>query len=289
MDGISSATAVISLLEVIGRVTVAVYRYTASVKDAEACRRRLLAELHATTGVMYSVKTLLEVSQDAPSVGERVENLAYLISPEGPLVHLEDSLCIFLHELTKDIDDKGKLGISKKLAWPYKEKKINGVIISLERYKTLLSLALSADIWWVTPQHTTCLLDHISDARCSDQLQELKSIALDLSQKFTQIANDHADQHKVIIDIADKQQTIADDTAEILAGQKKAQAKSEVSEDGKFKDILLWCSACSSCIILHQYRKETTETSGLAKRCRLYQQARIHCQAAAEVNMHLGI
>jgi hypothetical protein len=152
MDGISSATCIISLLQVIGQVTTAVYRYTSLVKDAEACRLRLLAELHATAGIMNSVKTLLDVSPDAPSVGERVENLAFLISPEGPLVHLEASLYIFLRELTKDFDEKRKLGISKKLAWPHKAKKINDVISNLERYKSLLSLALSTDIWWVTPQ-----------------------------------------------------------------------------------------------------------------------------------------
>jgi ankyrin repeat domain-containing protein 50 len=151
MDGISSVASVISLLQVIGQVTTAVYRYTSSVRDAEACRLRLLAELHATAGIMNSVKTrLLDVSQDAPGVDERVENLTPLISPEGPLVHLETSLNIFLNELTKDFDEKRKLGISKKLAWPHKEQKINDVISNLERYKSLLSLALSTDILWVT-------------------------------------------------------------------------------------------------------------------------------------------
>jgi agmatine/peptidylarginine deiminase len=62
---------------------------------------------------------------------------------------------------------------------------------------------------------------------------------LDLNQKFTQIANDHADQHKVIIDIADKQQMVADNTAEILAGQKTAQVKNFVLEEGKFSDTWL--------------------------------------------------
>jgi hypothetical protein len=62
---------------------------------------------------------------------------------------------------------------------------------------------------------------------------------LDLGHKFTQIANDQADQHRVIIDIADKQQMVADNTAEILAGQKRAQVKNDVLEDGKFSNTLL--------------------------------------------------
>jgi hypothetical protein len=153
MDGVSSAAAILPLVQLAGKLAIVVGQYASSVKNAENSRQRLLQELFAIGGIMNTVKTLVDNSSSASNTSRtspRVENLSSLFSADGPLVPLQDTLTALLDELNKDITQQTKFGPVKRLVWPFKEKRINNFITSLERYKSLLTLAFSTDTSYVT-------------------------------------------------------------------------------------------------------------------------------------------
>jgi hypothetical protein len=232
MDGVSSAAAIVPLAQLAGQLVIVVGQYASSVKNAESSRQRLLQELFAIGGIMNTVKTLVDNSSSAsnPSrTSSRVKHLSSLFSADGPLVPLQDTLTTLLDELNKDITQQTKFGSVKKLVWPFKEKTINNFITSLERYKSILTLAFSTDTSYVTIIFHLFRRSGGDDMYTSDQILDLKDVAIDLREKLNQFTVD-------IAHIVEEQQIVKGNVVEILNEQKRDKVERKHQGDGAFSD-----------------------------------------------------
>ncbi|KAH7910719.1 hypothetical protein BJ138DRAFT_1113828 [Hygrophoropsis aurantiaca] len=142
----SSAATVLQVVQTVSSVTVAVYQYASSVSDAEDSRQKLLNELIAIGGILTAIQALIQgplLSNNTPEGLQRSKALTKLWN--GNLVPCKTVLDGLLNWLTADT--KEKMGLGKKMLWPFKEKKIGEAIAKLERYKSHLTLTLSVESW----------------------------------------------------------------------------------------------------------------------------------------------
>jgi hypothetical protein len=135
-DALGIAASIIALLQASG----AVVQYLKSSKDANKDIQALKIEVINVRGLLYSLKDLLpEPEADEVSLLPVFESLGSL---DGPLKQFE----IILTELSLRL--KPKEGLKKTtqvLSWHFKKDEIKNLIGTVERYKTLFSLALQND------------------------------------------------------------------------------------------------------------------------------------------------
>ncbi|GBE88163.1 hypothetical protein SCP_1203930 [Sparassis crispa] len=143
MDGISSLSAILGVLQVVGSATIAVYKYAASVKGAPAACDRLLQELSAIGGTLGHAKVVLDglQGQDDFSTNHTLKIIAFLGGTGGPLESCRatiDELCAWLAR-----DGDKRMRVDRRMLWPFQEKDLMEFVQRLERHKTHFILALS--------------------------------------------------------------------------------------------------------------------------------------------------
>ncbi|GBE88157.1 hypothetical protein SCP_1203870 [Sparassis crispa] len=143
MDGISSLSAILGVLQVLGSATIAVYKYAASVKGAPAACDRLLQELSAIGGTLGHAKVVLDGLQghDDFSSNHTLKITAFLGGTGGPLESCRatiEELCAWLAR-----DGDKRMRVDRRMLWPFQEKELMEFVQRLERHKTHFILALS--------------------------------------------------------------------------------------------------------------------------------------------------
>ncbi|KAI5888570.1 uncharacterized protein SCHCODRAFT_02587820 [Schizophyllum commune H4-8] len=132
---------ILAVIDMAGKVTVALCKYASSAKGADKARLALWRELSSISGTLMNVKYYFESLADgfAPETQKRM-NALRLWEEGGPIKECMKLLDNFLREL--DVDMK-KQGLKRKLLWPFKEETIEEFLKQLERHKAHLMLAFS--------------------------------------------------------------------------------------------------------------------------------------------------
>lgn len=134
-DALGIAASIIALLQASG----AVVQYLKSSKDANKDIQALKIEVINVRGLLFSLKDLLpEPESDEDSLLPVFESLG---GQDGPLKQFE----MILAELALRLGPKeGLKKTGQPLSWHFKDD-IKSLIGTVERYKTLFSLALQND------------------------------------------------------------------------------------------------------------------------------------------------
>lgn len=129
------AASIITVLELSGTVIT----YLSAVKGASEDRQRLLIEVSTIRGLLYSLKDVLE----APQVKDTFKAVTgMLVTPNGPL---EFSRAVLKRLEARLTVVTGAAKVWKALRWPFDKAEVSDLLTTLERQKTLFSLALGND------------------------------------------------------------------------------------------------------------------------------------------------
>ena len=139
---------ILAVIDMAGKITVALCKYASSAKGADKARLALWRELSSISGTLMNVKYYFESLADgfAPETQKRM-NALRLWEEGGPIKECMKLLDNFLRELDADIK---KQGLKRKLLWPFKEQTIEEFLKELERHKAHLMLAFSINTRFVT-------------------------------------------------------------------------------------------------------------------------------------------
>ena len=113
-------------------------KFIGEVKDSTRECSKLLVELSMTAGILDSLRTMLEGDLEktwlstAKSLGE----------PQGPLKEFESLVSALVSKLRPST---GLRKAGKALTWPFRKDEVKDMLASIERQKTMFTLALELD------------------------------------------------------------------------------------------------------------------------------------------------
>jgi len=138
MDPLSGAASVIAVVQISKEILTLCGKYALDVKDAKDDIDRLSSEIMALRDVLNTVNDLAEGPDAAkfPALRDLTKTISQCSSE---LIVLKTQL-----DPGKRRRTMKRLGL-RALTWPFKTEEINKCIASLERSKTSINLALSAD------------------------------------------------------------------------------------------------------------------------------------------------
>ncbi len=136
MDPLSITASLVALLQ----ISNSIIQYLAELGGATTERLRLLMDLSNTTMLLSMLK---DAAQNEDKPGEWRSTLQGL---EGPLKQFKDLLERIAGKLAPA---HGMKKIGKVITWPFKKEELSDMFASLERYKTLLGLAMQNDHMYI--------------------------------------------------------------------------------------------------------------------------------------------
>lgn len=137
MDPLSISASITALLQLTGMVI----QCLSTVRGACRDRQRIFSELCCINCVLYTLQD--QATQKAP-----LESLTFqlLNVPNGPLDQFKETLEIMAKRLTPV---HGWKKVNKAIVWPFEKEEIQGFLTTIERQKTLFSLARQHDHMYV--------------------------------------------------------------------------------------------------------------------------------------------
>ncbi|KAH7890100.1 hypothetical protein F5I97DRAFT_1965195 [Phlebopus sp. FC_14] len=161
MDGASSATIIIQLIETGAQVLSALTQYVKSVKEAESCRLKLVEHLSLATRAAAAVQTILESSSTRSKADDVL--IKDWFCDDGPQMQCKKALDGLLGDLSATINKR--MSWAEKLQWPMKEKRINARIQVFERHRPYFGLVLQIDLAYKTND----IRESIDDVACKSK------------------------------------------------------------------------------------------------------------------------
>ncbi|KAG2361083.1 hypothetical protein BDR07DRAFT_93024 [Suillus spraguei] len=142
MDPITSGATIIQLIQAIAQASTLLYKYVASVRNADSSCQTLLDELSSILGLLT---TVTEIEKD-PSLPDNLRIvLSKLMVEDGPVTKLQGELTKLLPN-EQDLENK-KMGKISKLLWPFKEKKAAAIAERLRGFYRDITTVLAIDSW----------------------------------------------------------------------------------------------------------------------------------------------
>lgn len=134
MDPFSLTANIIAVLQLCGTVI----GYLSDVKDASKDCYSILLEVSSVTGLLYALRDLID-----RDIGDGYLDVARSLAvPYGPL----DQFKTTLEKLSKQLQPAtGVRKAARVLRWPFKKEEVKDLLSTIERQKTLFSLALQND------------------------------------------------------------------------------------------------------------------------------------------------
>lgn len=145
MDGLSGAASVIAVLQISESVISACYQYIKTARGARKDILQVIKMVNDLKGTLDGIQYLLNDDSDNED-------------PCLPLLKSLDSTFATCREAFEDIAKQLGIAINapsterpieitflKKVIWPWKEKEVTKILESLERFKTIFSLALNGE------------------------------------------------------------------------------------------------------------------------------------------------
>lgn len=133
-EALGICSSIIAILE----LTQKAVEYFRDVKDATDDRWKLLSEVLGVKNLLVLLKDKLENQHPDTWSG----SVQMLLGPEGPLTRMQKLLQKILAKLDPV---EGWRRHTKALKWPFQKDEIMGHLATIERCKTLISLALNSD------------------------------------------------------------------------------------------------------------------------------------------------
>jgi hypothetical protein len=140
MDPLSITGTVIAVIQVTTAIISICYDYRQGAKNASREVIRISDELSSLKDVLDSLLRLVENSESSDS--SRLSTFELLAKPGGPLLSCKTELERLKAKLEPE---KGWRAVRQSLVWPLKEEEMRKALSSLERLKSTMQLALSAD------------------------------------------------------------------------------------------------------------------------------------------------
>ncbi len=141
MDPLSGVASVIAVIQIAGTIVNICYEYRSGVRHAPKTITRLIDEVDGLRDVLKKLDLILEEERTS---GFNSFNISFNeITKKGGLL----SQCYLdLQGLRKVLEPKhGMRAVGQALQWPLKEKDVSKTLQQIERFKTLLSLALAGE------------------------------------------------------------------------------------------------------------------------------------------------
>jgi len=152
MDPLSIAFGVIALLELTKKVIV----YAKQTEDAPTDRTRVLQEASSLTGLLITLKDLIE---DCDSEDPWLHATSDLTGTDGPLHQYRLTLETIVAKITPN---RGRHKIGQALAWMFSKEDVARLLSQIERVKSFIQIALQID-------HTSVLLfNSVVCVSCTD-------------------------------------------------------------------------------------------------------------------------
>lgn len=140
-DPLSITASVIAVLQ----LTQQVIQYVVDAKNASDDRNRILTEITSAHSFLFLLKDKAEKSATQWD-NTLYETMRALDGPNGPLEQFKDALERLASKLRPR---QGLKKLGKALSWPFEKSEIKGILDTIERQKSLFSLALQNDHMYV--------------------------------------------------------------------------------------------------------------------------------------------
>lgn len=144
MDGVSSASSIIAVVELSAKIASLLLQYSTAVKNARDDIQRLLRQLEPLSATLEEVRKLL----DGPGSAKLETIQRFRDQLEGCSLQLKEletrlteTLCGKEKHDSRSARLMSRFGI-RALRWPFESKEVDEVIRSLERYRDSLAAAL---------------------------------------------------------------------------------------------------------------------------------------------------
>lgn len=134
-EPLSSIASVITIIQLAGTAV----QYLTDVRDASKESSRILVELSSLYGLLFGLKSLAEhLDKDE----KWVSTIVTLTVPDGALAQLKATL----ERIVSMLEPAAGLKKARKaLTWSFKKGEVADLLCMLERYKSLIGLALQKD------------------------------------------------------------------------------------------------------------------------------------------------
>lgn len=151
MDPISITGTLIAVLQVTATVISITYDYRQGVSSASREVLQISSSLNSLKDVLEALLALIETSSSKAGSGSEMKGeesgarlaTVELLAKEGGTL---ESCLGELERLREKLEpERGWRKVRKSLVWPLKEKEVKRVLEGLERGKSMMLLALSAD------------------------------------------------------------------------------------------------------------------------------------------------
>ncbi|KAG1847840.1 hypothetical protein DFJ58DRAFT_915119 [Suillus subalutaceus] len=139
---IAGGVAVLQLIQTVAQASALLYRYVASVRNADSSCQSLLNELSAVGGVLTTVTAIKKDDTLLPDLNHA---LSKLMTTDGPVAKLLVELKSILPN--EQAQENGKMKTIPKLMWPFKEKEAGAIIDKLKKYCGEITNILAIDSW----------------------------------------------------------------------------------------------------------------------------------------------
>jgi len=140
-DGLSVAASIAGLITIADTVVRRGYQYLKEVRDAEGSVGKLIAEVNNLVGVLHSLKNIADRFEDDGSKPEMTIQIHYVQSCYQAMEIIQQSL-----DKADPSRARNRVGQAiKKLQWPLTKSSTTALILEIERHKSAMTLALSAD------------------------------------------------------------------------------------------------------------------------------------------------
>ena len=138
MDPLSMTASIIALIQ----ASSSIFSYVRDIKDASKECKKLGLEVGSTRGLLDTLKDTVEDVQDQSNWAATLKALE---DPGNPIKMLSLVLEPLKLKLDKAASAKGFKRFTKSLLWPLTSKATEEVLLTVERQKSLLMIALEND------------------------------------------------------------------------------------------------------------------------------------------------
>lgn len=274
MDPLTISTSVITLLQATTAIISVCYNFRAALKNAPWSLTSIIEELKCLRSILESLEELAQGLDKPSGLGKRPVFESLSDPDNGPLVICLRELSI-LDKKMKSSGYAGTAGLRRKaalqaLGWQLKDRDAKECLERIERCKTTLSLALTAD--------EATLLVNIQDLTTS-----LQATAQNIDYKITILADDVRSrdfdgEHRAMMQWLSPVDPCENHEAAISAHQEGTGTwileSKEFTEWYQAKSLFLWVSGFPgagktillSRVVAHltRYREDTFDDVGIA-------------------------
>jgi len=140
MDGLSVAASIIQVIQISEQIVSTCYKYYRTATHAEDDIRSIINNVGGLKITLENLRVLVTANP----------GLAHFARLDGPLKSCQTTLEIIAKKLgatstTGSTLTAPKVGLTKKLTWPWKEKELTKMLDVIEKQKTMFILALGGD------------------------------------------------------------------------------------------------------------------------------------------------